>query len=1070
MENKAKYYKPNIFKGVVLGIIILFTSIIFGNSIIKAAVSNDERHIIISYTRSAKDYKSTTYNWNFWVWEYENSGNIVNKREVTGTVKDGKLIADVKVSSKTTKLGYIIRKSTTTNSWAEKDVESDRFVDIPLNQNIVKLNVSQGSEHTIDAPYNIGYEETQVKGKIIFYYRDDNKYYSDTLQSLSGKVYVEVDGNRIQMEYNSANKRFNGTITGLTEGKHYYRYIVDGKSVIDEFNANTTELYNGKTCSWINYENPTLEVNISPNNLTYNENAVISLTGKLSEKMNITSIYADLSSVGGNSRFEIDKELKSGTISVKDSVTEGIKNIPVTITEAGGKITKKTVSLTVKKREAASGDFDWDEAVIYFMVTDRFLDGNSGNNTANGKGLYDLSNPGSYHGGDFEGVTKKLDYLKQLGINTIWLTPIVDNVDSVPVDGNSVVKNYTSYHGYWARNFEKLNANLGTEAELRTLIEQAHNRGIKIMVDVVVNHGGYGSESNSAFSGMFRDATSTVAGSEIYSSISGLPDFKTEDAKVREQIIQWQTAWMEGFDIDYFRVDTVKHVDNTTWKAFKNSLTNANPSFKMIGEYWGASYSNKCNNLLTGTMDSLLDFGFKDYVNSIVKGNLENIEKTLEERNKSIDNTGTLGNFLSSHDEDGFYQKLKNSYDSNTAQAKMLVASTIQITAKGQPVIYYGEEIGMTGLNSYPTYSNRYDFDWSKANANNQIYNHYKKMLNIRKEYSKVLSKGDRNTVAADNTAGYLVFSRTYKDENVLVGINIKETDKTIKINVPWSGGTTLMDKYNNKAYKVSADKTVTVSIPKASNGGTIILTKYAGKFPYTLKFDTKVSGMTLENQLIYYNTPYGKLPTISRKGYTFTGWFTSGGTKVTETTVNKASSNRTLYAHWKAKRYTIKFNGNGGTVTIASKKITFNKSHGILPTPKRTGYTFKGWYTSKKGNTKIVSTTKVTYAGARTLYARWTKVTPPAQVNIKTTASNSKNKMTVSVYTVAGAAGYELKYSSSSNFKYSKEVRTTGKVFSINSLKSEKRYYCKIRAYKTDSKGKKIYGSYSKVKTVTIK
>lgn len=119
-------------------------------------------------------------------------------------------------------------------------------------------------------------------------------------------------------------------------------------------------------------------------------------------------------------------------------------------------------------------DFDWDEAVVYFMMTDRFFDGNESNNTASGADTYG-DNPGLYHGGDFAGVTAKLDYLQDLGVNTIWITPIVENIKGVAVtdEGSKDVPYNAAYHGYWASDFTKLNPTLGTTGEFETMISEA---------------------------------------------------------------------------------------------------------------------------------------------------------------------------------------------------------------------------------------------------------------------------------------------------------------------------------------------------------------------------------------------------------------------------------------------------------------------------------------------------------------------------------------------------------------------------------------------------------------------
>ena len=812
MEKKLRQALMSVMVIAVMAVSVLANSF----NVQAAGISSDNRHLVISYTRPGKDYKTGSYNWNFWVWEDGSAG-----KAYAGTVTDGKLVADVTVSASCKKVGFILRKSTSTNEWAEKDGE-DRYIDFPSEQNILKVNVTQGNQETQDAPFNTGYELTGTNGEVKFYYRDDTKYYDNTLSQLTGKVSIEIDGTSHAMSYDSANRRFYYTAAGLKEGKHYYRYIVNGASVTDAYNKNSAT-YNGKKCSYLDYAAPYVKAELSHSNISYNENTVIKILSNTMTSSDIKSIYADLSSVGGSSKFAIDKELMEGTIAVPDTVGAGIKNIPVTVTLNSGTVHNLSVSLTIEQRKTGSvTDFDWDEAVIYFMLTDRFYDGNTSNNKAAGASVYNPDNAGLYHGGDFAGVTKKLDYLQELGINTIWITPIVDNIPSTSASGNSQIPVYAAYHGYWARDFEKLNSNLGTESEFRTLISEAHKRGIKIMVDVVLNHSGYGTESSALFLGMLRTSTTTVPGSDIYASLSGLPDFLTEYPAVREKLIAWQTAWMTEYDIDYFRVDTVKHVDDTTWKAFKNSVTKSNPSFKMIGEYWGASYSNQCGNLSTGTLDSLLDFGFKGYVKQFVSGSMSAVESTLEKRNAAINNTAMLGSFLSSHDEDGFYYSLKKSYSASAAEALMKVAASMQITAKGQPVIYYGEEIGLSGANNYPAYDNRYDFDWSLVNESNTLYTHYKKMLNIRKTYSKIFAKGDRKSIAVSDNEGYMVFSRNYNGSGLVIGLNIKNTGKTVSVKVPWAAGTEVRDIYNDKNYTVSAAGTVSFSIPSVAKGGTV--------------------------------------------------------------------------------------------------------------------------------------------------------------------------------------------------------------------------------------------------------
>ena len=486
-----------------------------------------------------------------------------------------------------------------------------------------------------------------------------------------------------------------------------------------------------------------------------------------------------------------------------------------------------------------SSSFDWDEAVIYMTCTDRFYDGNTSNDKAyNTTDVFDKKGSLSYHGGDFAGLEQKLDYLENLGVNTIWITPIVENSDTKTDDNGKEIPS-TGYHGYWASDFTNLNPHLGTEAEFKSLINAVHARGMKLMVDVVLNHAGYGTEdhfnsilkdTNGNTVKMLRDDSNTVTGDDVYDALSKLPDFVTENEDVMNQLVEWQTDWVKKYDIDYYRVDTVKHVNSETWAAFKNALTEADAEFKMIGEYSGAGYGNTAGELGTGRMDSLLDFDYNDQAVNFVSGNVEGAESFLESRNNSINNTATLGAFLSSHDEDSLVDKLTKEKGMTEEQAlnAAKVAAALQLTSKGQTVIYYGEELGQHGLNNYPIQSNRYDFDWAALESQktdaSSMYNHYKKLLAIRNDYSALLSKGTRKNIATSNDEGYSVFERAYDGNALTVALNVKDAAKTVTIPVSLAAGTEVKDLYSGATYTVGSDKAVTVTIPAAKDGGTVIL------------------------------------------------------------------------------------------------------------------------------------------------------------------------------------------------------------------------------------------------------
>lgn len=736
----------------------------------------------------------------------------------------GKWKIKVPVKSSCTKVDFVVVLDPSGSDWIKDG--GDHSIAFPQEQNVVCASMKKGEEPVLSAPYNKGYEVLPKENKIAFYYRDDNALIEDKLSDMN--VSVDIDGKEYPMTYNAENKRFEYNYNELKSGRTLYRYKVGEEYILDKYN-DKQEQKAGNDYSYIEYYklNASIQAEVRNASFNYNENNVVKFKVNQDEndtkKLEVASASIDVSSLGGSSALAIVPDLQAVTISATTDTTLGKKTLPIVVTDQYGNeyTTSVQVEITARNKKNAD-DFDWDESVIYFMVTDRFFDGNESNNTASGAKTYGKDNAGLYHGGDFAGITQKLDYLEDLGINTIWITPIVENIPGVTVTdtGKEDVPYNAAYHGYWASDFTKLNPTLGTEEEFQTLIDQAHNRGIRIMVDIVVNHAGYDTD----FGDMIRSGEDIVSGSDQKDSLSNLPDFRTEDPAVSAQLVKWQTQWVKDFGIDYFRVDTVKHVENDTWAELKNALTETDPNFKMIGEYAGGGYASNGNTLGTGEMDSDLDFDFNDQATNFVKGNISSVESFLTSRNSGLNNTYMTGQFLGSHDEDGFKKKLLDGgMAEDAATAASMVAASLQITAKGQPVIYYGEEIGLTGLNNYPYQTNRYDFDWTMVNSDNKTYQHYKKMLSIRNAYTDVFARGDRKTILASDENGYDIVSRSYKGTKLYVGLNIKDVAQTVEIPVSENNGTVLKDLYSGKTYTVSNGK-IKVIIPAATDGGTVVL------------------------------------------------------------------------------------------------------------------------------------------------------------------------------------------------------------------------------------------------------
>ena len=782
-------------------------------------VPTEKRYLVLDYENPGLKEKDITPQ--FYTWSSGYASVLTDFTYVGGD----KWTVKIPAKPSCTKVDFCIALDSTGDPWIKDG--GDHSVTFPSDQKVIYASMKAGSEPEIAMPYNTGYEVDAENQQVSYYYRDDTAFVDGTLKDMT--VSVDVNGTEYPMTYNDTTKRFEYVKSGLSDGKTHYRYKANGTYVVDAFNSNS-EKYKEADYSYFEYYklNATVTAAVMNKSFNYNENDVVKFKveqdGSDTKKLEVASASIDVSSLGGSNAMPIEPELQAVTISATTDTALGIKTLPITVTDQYGNKFSTTVDVEITDRvKKNENDFDWDEAVVYFMMTDRFFDGNESNNKASGADTYG-KNPGLYHGGDFAGVTAKLDYLQDLGVNTIWLTPIVENIAGVTVtdEGKEDVPYNAAYHGYWASDFTKLNPTMGTTEEFKTMISEAHKRGMRIMVDIVVNHAGYGTEST--FADMLRDKS--VSEGDIKSWQSDLPDFATENADVRAKLVEWQTSWMRNYGVDYFRVDTVKHVDSTTWAALKNSTTEVNPSFKMIGEYYGAGYASNGSTLGSGQMDADLDFDFNDQATSFVSGNISSVEKFLSARNSALNNAYMTGQFLSSHDEDGFKASLMNGkqYTEDEATSAALVAATLQLTAKGIPVIYYGEEVGLSGLNNYPYQTNRYDMDFSKATKDNVTYQHYKNLLSIRNAYTDVFARGSRTVVASSDEECYDVVSRSYGGTTLYVGMNIKDTAKEVKVPVSLAAGTEVKDLYSGATYTVGSDKTVAVTIPAAKDGGTVIL------------------------------------------------------------------------------------------------------------------------------------------------------------------------------------------------------------------------------------------------------
>jgi len=410
---------------------------------------------------------------------------------------------------------------------------------------------------------------------------------------------------------------------------------------------------------------------------------------------------------------------------------------------------------------------DWRDEVIYFVMTDRFFNGDPRNDRD-----VALGDKGAFHGGDFAGLTAKLDYLAELGITALWITPIVEQIDH-PVHGAGFAD--WGYHGYWAENFEAVEPRLGSLRELQELVRQAHARKIKVLIDVVINHPGYGSHFAKEARWVRSEELGTCdeTADDVKKCLSGLPDFRTEDPQVASQLIDWQVAWIERTGCDGFRVDTVKHVEHEVWREFRRRILARHPGFFLLGEVWGATqHEDYASEYLGDQMDSLVDFGFHGAAEGFVQGRGRPgaYAHFLSQRH-GYPQRMVLAHYLDSHDETSMLFRLEGD------RAKMTLVAALQMTSLGIPIVTWGNEVGRRG-GEWP--ESRSDMLWGEA-QDSQLHGTYRKLIALRRRH-RSLSRGGLQRLHAGQDTLALLRSLPGDEDPVITAYNRGAQPATIEL------------------------------------------------------------------------------------------------------------------------------------------------------------------------------------------------------------------------------------------------------------------------------------------------
>jgi alpha-amylase len=410
---------------------------------------------------------------------------------------------------------------------------------------------------------------------------------------------------------------------------------------------------------------------------------------------------------------------------------------------------------------------DWSDDVLYFVLIDRFADGDPSNNRN-----VDRTAKGAFHGGDLKGLRENLDEITSLGVTAIWINPLVKNIESY-VTGAGFPD--WAYHGYWADDFTRLDERFGTEEEFKALVAACHARGIKVLLDVVYNHAGYGSHylTDPATKGWLRSEEAGTCGSDdLTTCVAGLPDFKTEQPDVDAFLLDAQLGWAKRSGVDGFRLDTVKHVDHPFWKEHRRRSREAlGNGFFLLGEVWGGDAQVLDPWFAGDEMDAGFDFGFQGSVVGFLLGRGRTVafDRYLASREK-IRSGYRVSHFLSSHDVPGSLSLLKGNL------ALFRLAAVLQFASTGIPMVYYGEEVARPG-GDWP--DNRSDMPWGSRKIlpgaggprDEALRNDYKRLIAIRRSHPS-LSRGKHEAISTEGDLYVFARRDPASRDTVVVAVN----------------------------------------------------------------------------------------------------------------------------------------------------------------------------------------------------------------------------------------------------------------------------------------------------------
>jgi glycosidase len=449
--------------------------------------------------------------------------------------------------------------------------------------------------------------------------------------------------------------------------------------------------------------------------------------------------------------------------------------------------------------------------IMYFMLVDRFKNGDKSNDHPMNRP--DVNHKVDYWGGDLAGLKQKIDdgYFEKLGANTLWISPLNQN-PTEPYGYYAPMKTkFSGYHGYWPVSSSKVDFRFGTNQEFKDLVADAHEKNINVLLDYVAHH----VHKEHPFYRQHPEWTTPLylpdgsLNTERWDDQrlttwfdTFMPTLDLANPKVVDMMTDSAMFWLDEFKLDGFRHDATKHITEQFWRelTLKIKKKNQGKALFQIGETYG-SPELISSYLTTGMLDGQFDFNVYDVANTTFAGvggsDLLKVQSILNSSLYTYGSHNLMGNISGNHDKPRFMSyasgDLKFGEDSkaagwqreigitdSTAYDKLFLMHAFNLTIPGVPVIFYGDEIGLTGAND-PDCRRMMKFGgWNKRES--KLWSNVAKLTHLRSD-NPMLVYGD--FISLQTTKDSWVYARKYFDKHAIVFINNSAASKSFEIELP---------------------------------------------------------------------------------------------------------------------------------------------------------------------------------------------------------------------------------------------------------------------------------------------